>query len=131
MTKRQQGFAGGYSTGIATICKGELHSVKVIGDVSTLIAETAAASLPGNVGIIHSRSRGGGGVGWAHPFVDGAKRMAYLANGDIGLFQDQWCSDRIARQLALQGHEFYSRVTGDAAEFRAKKLEKKIRQLTA
>ena len=36
MTERQQGFAGGYSTGIATICDGELHSVKVVGDVSTL-----------------------------------------------------------------------------------------------
>ena len=119
MTERQQGFADGYSTGIATICDGELHSAKVVGDVSTLKAETIAASLPGKIGIIHSRSRGGGGLSWAHPILDCEKRMAYLANGDIGLFQEEWNANRIAEDLVADGHTFDSRIGDSPAEFRA------------
>ena len=119
MTERQQGFAGGYSTGIATICDGELHSAKVVGDVSTLKAETIATNLPGKIGIIHSRSRGGGGLRWAHPFLDCERRMAYLANGDIGLFQEEWNANRIAEELIASGHTFDSRIGESPAEFRA------------
>ena len=110
MTERQQGFAGGYSTGIATIYDGELHSAKVVGDVSTLKAETIAANLPGKIGIVHSRSRGGGGLCWAHPFLDCEKRIAYLANGDIGLFQEEWNANRIAEELIANGHTFDSKI---------------------
>ncbi|MBQ2273110.1 MAG: glutamine--fructose-6-phosphate aminotransferase, partial [Clostridia bacterium] len=69
MLRRQEGFAGGYYTGIATIHEGRIYSAKLTGDVSKLISDTDAADLPGTIGIIHSRSKSGGGDPWAHPFL--------------------------------------------------------------
>ena len=54
MTERQQGFAGGYSTGIATICDGELYSAKVVGDVSTLKAGLSLKIESKSIHCIHS-----------------------------------------------------------------------------
>lgn len=76
MTARQEGFAGGYYTGLATIAQGKLHYRKVIGDVATLIRETDAMDLSGTVGIVHSRSKSSGDVGWVHPFINCTGRMA-------------------------------------------------------
>ena len=70
MMEKQEGFGGGFYTGIATVADGQIHWRKVIGDVATLRRETDADDLPGAVGIIHSRSKSGGDVEWAHPFVD-------------------------------------------------------------
>jgi glucosamine--fructose-6-phosphate aminotransferase (isomerizing) len=112
MTARQEGFAGGYYTGIATIADGQLHYEKVIGDVATLVRETDAKNLPGNVGIIHSRSKSGGDVEWGHPFIDCSGRMAYVANGIVGFFSGQRDRDAIAQRLADAGHTFRSRASG-------------------
>lgn len=99
MTERLPTFAGGYSFGMATLCEGELHSTKVVGDVATHGSETIAADLPGKIGIIHFHSRGGGCLLLAHPLLDCENGMAYLANGDIGLFREEWNSIRIAGDL--------------------------------
>ena len=45
MLERQEGFAGGYYSGIATIASGKLHYAKVIGDVATLRKQTNAERL--------------------------------------------------------------------------------------
>ena len=84
MLRAQEGYAGGYYTGIATIHEGKMYYAKLTGDVQRLIDETDAASLPGSIGIIHSRSKSGGSDEWAHPFVgsrDGEAKIAYVANG--------------------------------------------------
>jgi len=109
--ERQEGFGGGYYSGIATIADGKLHYAKVIGDVATLRKETDAEHLPGTVGIIHSRSKSGGDREWAHPFVDCTRRMAYLANGHDGIFEDKWDKNAIADKLATAGHTFRTRVS--------------------
>ena len=111
MLEREEGFAGGYYTGIATVADGELHCEKVVGDVATLCRETDAEKLPGTVGIAHSRSKSGGDREWAHPFVDCDERMAYIANGHAGFFEDKRRASAIATRLAAAGHRFRARVS--------------------
>jgi len=110
MMEKQEGFGGGFYTGIATIADGQIHWRKVIGDVATLRRETDADDLPGTVGIIHSRSNGGGDVEWAHPFVDCSGSMAYIANGHHGFFESMKDDSRVAQKLASEGHIFRSRT---------------------
>lgn len=114
MIARQEGFAGGYYTGLATMYEGKIYYAKLTGDTDRLIKNTNAASLPGNIGIIHSRSRSGGGDEWAHPFVgmrDGEIKTAYVANGSMGCFaihSEQF--DALTQGLADDGYEMLSRV---------------------
>lgn len=92
MMRRQEGWGGGCYTGIATMHEGKIHYAKLTGDLDHLIENTCAAQLPGNVGILHSRTPSGGGDEWAHPFVaesGGNIRMAYIANGEAGFFRDR------------------------------------------
>lgn len=89
MIRRQEGLDGGYYTGIATIHEGRLYYAKLAGDLQHLLENTDAMNLPGNIGIIHSRTRSGGGDGWAHPFIGkslGRPAIAYVANGSGGYF---------------------------------------------
>lgn len=114
MIRSQEGFAGGYYTGIATLHEGRIHYAKLTGDTDRLCALTEAASLPGTVGIIHSRSKSGGGDEWAHPFVglrDSKAEIAYVANGSIGCFAPRAAEfDVIAQGLLDSGMELPSRV---------------------
>lgn len=107
MMRAQEGFCGGYYTGIATICEGKLYYAKLTGDTARLEALTESANLPGTVGIIHSRSKANGGDNWAHPFVcrkGGAPRHAYVANGNIGIFAPRRpISAQISEELLAQG----------------------------
>lgn len=114
MLKREEGWEGGYYSGIATIHEGKIYYAKLTGDVNRLEAETNAASLPGNIGIIHSRSKSGGGDSWAHPFIggkDGKEETAYVANGSYGIFADRAEQvGRIADSLVAQGYALSSRA---------------------
>jgi hypothetical protein len=49
MLEEQEGLAGGYYTGLATLDAGRLHFRKVVGDAARLKAETDALSLPRRV----------------------------------------------------------------------------------
>ncbi len=113
MMKREEGFEGGFSTGIATIHEGKIYYAKLVGDTARLEALTEAARLPGSIGIIHSRSLGREGDAWAHPFVsirDGVIKSAYVANGGQGYFrQFRDKLDRRAEELTLAGYEMRSR----------------------
>jgi len=110
MMRREEGFAGGYYTGIATIDEdGRLHHVKVVGDLAVLLRQTEARRLPGKIGIIHSRSKSGGDAAWAHPFVDKDHQMAYIANGAGGFFASKRDANGVASRLAEEGYVFTSR----------------------
>jgi glucosamine 6-phosphate synthetase-like amidotransferase/phosphosugar isomerase protein len=80
-----------------------------VGDIVRLRRTTDAESLPGTVGIAHSRSKSGGGREWAHPFVACDGKLAYVANGDYGIFADPEGRNRLAQRLADAGHVFSSR----------------------
>lgn len=117
MMEAQEGFGGGYYTGIATIADGRLYHAKVVGDVAALRRETDAERLPGTVGIAHSRSKSGGDREWGHPFIDCSGRLAYVANGHDGFFEAVRDKDAVATQLARNGHTFLSRTQGGIATY--------------
>lgn len=107
MIGRQEGFNGGYYTGIVTMTDdGRLHHEKVVGDLSTLVNTTNAADLPGNVGLIHSRTKSGGGRDWSHPFVGSQNDLAYIANGSVGMFHPSDVRDTITKTLVEAGYTF-------------------------
>ena len=85
MMIKEQGFDAGYYAGIATIDNGKIRYEKLVGHAQMLIDEKNALSLPGTIGICHGRSRGSGGVEWAHPFISQKNNeivSAYIANGN-------------------------------------------------
>ncbi len=115
MMKRQEGFGGGYYTGIATVHQGKLYADKVLGDMANLLSETDAINFPGNIGFLHSRSKSGGGVEWGHPFLSKNGNFAYIANGAAGVFAKpnlkKERSEYAARLLEM-GYTFGSKVQG-------------------
>ena len=121
MMRAQEGWGGGYYSGIATIHEGKIHYAKLTGDIDRLVSGTDAMNLPGTIGIIHSRSRSGGGDKWAHPFIggkDGAETMAYVANGSYGCFADRTEeAGRIAAALTEAGYELTSREMGAVGKY--------------
>jgi glucosamine--fructose-6-phosphate aminotransferase (isomerizing) len=106
MLAKQEGLGGGYYTGLATIDDGRLHYRKVVGDVAALRAETDADSLPGTIGIAHSRTPSGGDVEWGHPFLSCDETMAYVAQGSMGVFKDRRDTKGIGDGLLSKGHVF-------------------------
>ena len=121
MMKKQEGWGGGYYTGIATIHEDWIHYAKLTGDTDRLAGLTEAMNLPGTVGIIHSRSRSGGGDRWAHPFIagkQGRETAAYVANGSYGSFDSRIAElSAIAAGLSAQGYELTSREMGPVSRY--------------
>ena len=116
MLRREEGFAGGYYSGLATMQDGNIFSEKLTGDTARLLSKTPALSYRGNIGIAHSRSKSGGGDEWAHPFLGlrgNEARIAYVANGSLGCFAERLpeFSDLTLR-LAESGYNFPSRTLG-------------------
>ncbi len=112
MMRREEGFAGGYYSGLATISEGRLHHRKLTGNLSDLLAKTDAAALPGSIGIIHSRSKSGGDDSFAHPFCTfngDEATLAYVANGGANFFTSRFdeCT-KIAASLHNDGYSFTS-----------------------
>jgi len=121
MIRRQEGLWGGFYTGLATIHEGKIHYAKLTGDLDHLLANTDAASLPGNIGVIHSRSKSGGGDEWAHPFIgthEGEAKIAYVAQGAAGCFshlRDE--QNQIADRLLADGYDMQSRIVIDGNRY--------------
>lgn len=86
MLEAQEGIGGGHYSGIATLHEGKIHLAKVCGACCRLRQETVAESLPGTVGIAHSRTPGIPLSSWAQPFLATGGEVAYCANGSAGRF---------------------------------------------
>lgn len=113
MMKKQEGFWGGYYTGITTHDGQNLHTAKVIGDMENLLSETDCLSFPGNMGFLHSRSNGGGDKEWGHPFTNREGSVSYIANGSMGSFATEELNARraqVAAELSEKGYLFRSKV---------------------
>lgn len=117
MIRSQEGFNAGFYTGIATMHQGKIYYAKLTGDTDRLVSLTDAAKLPGTVGIIHSRTRSGGGDGWAHPFVgykNGEVDCAYVANGAAGFFKNLVPkAAEIAAELERSGYPMNCKLEGE------------------
>jgi len=102
MMQLEEGFSGGYYTGLATVYENKIEMQKITGDVQFFLDHTKAANLQGTLGIIHSRSKSGGGDEWAHPFLDGwhtEPLIAYVANGKAG------CTEHLFPEKIRQAEE--------------------------
>ena len=116
MMKREEAFWGGYYTGITVHDGNRLQTVKVVGNMENLLHETDAIQFKGNIGFLHSRSKGGGGVEWGHPFTNRDGSLSYIANGGFkgfesdGLFQKR---GELATELEQKGYLFRSKVAGN------------------
>ncbi|MBQ7090604.1 MAG: hypothetical protein IJN82_05750 [Clostridia bacterium] len=123
MLKREEGFDGGFYTGIATLHEGKIYYAKLTGDVDRLTALTEAAKLPGTIGIAHSRTKSGGGDEWAHPFIGGRPgeaRLAYVANGSVGSFADRKPTfDLLSNELLDEGYRLDSRIRIESDKYQA------------
>lgn len=106
MLRRQEPYDGGMSTGIATIHEGKLHYRKVVGDVDTLIRETDALSLPGTIGIAHTRPSGQKGTLPMHPNVNMEETIALVTNGTTpkNPYEERW--NEAVNRLDQEGYKF-------------------------
>lgn len=108
MLRRQQGFDGGVCTGITTFYKGRLYTRRIVGDVDRLIESTDALTLPGTIGIAHSRPGGNSSTfAHSHPFVSPDGKLAGLTNGtsrgaDLAVWQ------KMTEFLDNEGYTFTS-----------------------
>ena len=106
MLRRQQGFDGGACTGIVTYHEGRLYYRKVVGDVDMLLKTTDALSLPGTIGIAHTRPGGSPETyNMAHPFITYDERMACVTNG-TGRGSTPGVTQSIANRLEEAGYKF-------------------------
>ncbi|MBR5231065.1 MAG: hypothetical protein IKW00_02315 [Clostridia bacterium] len=115
MLKKQEGLAGGYYTGIVTYHEGTFYSYKLTGDTQKLLDTYDILSMPGSIGIIHSRSKAGGGDEWAHPFIgrdpEGNVLNYYVANGSVGYFAGREAENNaLSQALEDEGYRYDSRV---------------------
>ena len=116
MLSRQEGIDAGFYTGIATVHEGKIYYRKVLGDLADLLEQTDAASLPGKVGIIHSRTKSGGPAAWSHPFVsngisESEPNIAYVANGNSGIFKSRDPEyNLLAEKLIKEGYKMDSEI---------------------
>ena len=106
MLRRQQPYDGDMSTGVAVIHEGKLHYRKIVGDVDTLIRETDVLSLPGTIGIAHTRPSGKKDEVAAHPFLNMEETMAVVTNGTTPT--TKYCADwdAAADLLDCSGYTF-------------------------
>ena len=113
MMKKEEYFWGGYYTGITTHDGKKLHTAKVIGNMENFLNETNAINFHGTTGFLHSRSKGGGGVEWGHPFTNQDGSVSYIANGGFaGFDSEEMFSARsfLATELEQKGYVFRSKT---------------------
>ena len=115
MMRREEGYAGGFYTGITVHDGKHLVSDKVIGGLDHLLAETECRDFVGTCGFIHSRSKSGGNREWAQPFLSGDRRSSLIANGASVRFRTEAMMNKsrdMALMLEKRGYTFGSRVSG-------------------
>ncbi|MBR5139671.1 MAG: hypothetical protein IKV16_01325 [Clostridia bacterium] len=119
MLRAEEGIDAGFYTGLATVHEGKIYYRKICGNLDKLLRETDAASLPGKIGIIHSRTKSGGPDEWSHPFVSAGRlskepRIAYVANGNSGIFASRDPEyARLADGLIEEGYKMDSEISLD------------------
>ena len=106
MMKQQEGYCGGYYTGITTLHEGKLYHAKVLGAVDKLLSQTNAIHFPGNVGVIHSRSASGGDWHWGHPFTSEDDTLSVVLNGAKGKYSPLCDASGAARFISELGANF-------------------------
>lgn len=115
MLRRQQSYDGALSSGVATIHEGKLYYRKVVGDVDTLLRETDVLSLPGTIGIAHSRPAADKNL--PHPYISMDGRMALVTNGNTPPNHYSYLTDNTLELLEREGFRFTTEMEGAKVGF--------------
>ncbi len=120
LIRRQEGLNGGFFTGITTVNNGKIEWRKRCGDLDHLLEVTDAATLKGNVGLIHSRTPGGCDDRWAHPFVsekDGETEISLVINGSFLSFKNRAPEyTELAKEILSDGYKLNATVKGGTSK---------------
>lgn len=86
MLEKIEGIWAGYYTGIVTVDNEKLYYAKCAGCVNEWRKRFRAAELPGNTGLIHSRTNSGGGDNRAHPYIAAHAKVGVVSQGSLRNF---------------------------------------------
>ena len=117
--KKIEGFWGGFYTGLATGCKGKIHTGKVLGNMDVWQEKFDLSGFPGTCGLIHSRTNSGGDDRWSHPFSGSSGKVALISQGCNGIFADRAnpVLEEWGNQMLANGKKFPSSIYGQPARY--------------
>ena len=97
-------YRGYDSAGLATICDGQIKSVRAKGKLCNLREKLVGVEMPANVGIGHTRwaTHGKPEECNAHPHGDDTGRVAVVQNGIVENYRE------LRKELESRGHKFVS-----------------------
>ena len=108
---RIEGLWSGFYTGIATADDRGIYHGKVCGCTRFWQEKFSLSHFPGNTGLFHSRTPGGGDERWGHPFCGSRGEMVLISQGSPGFFGSKENLDQLsqtAQKLFSQGINFPS-----------------------